>query len=41
MTIHGWIKSIRRMAKVCFAHIVDGSSSMPLQAVLTKSQAAG
>ena len=41
VTIHGWIRSIRRMGKVCFAHISDGSSSMPLQAVLTKPQAAG
>jgi asparaginyl-tRNA synthetase len=41
VTIHGWIKSIRRMGKICFAHITDGSTSLPLQAVLTKLQAAG
>ncbi|CCX06315.1 Similar to Asparagine--tRNA ligase, mitochondrial; acc. no. Q9P6I0 [Pyronema omphalodes CBS 100304] len=41
VTIHGWIKSIRKMGRICFAHITDGSTATPLQAVLTKTQAAG
>ncbi|KAA8913613.1 hypothetical protein FN846DRAFT_77850 [Sphaerosporella brunnea] len=41
VTIHGWIKSIRRMGRISFAHIIDGTTSFPLQAILSKSQAAG
>lgn len=41
VTINGWVRSVRRMKSVSFAHISDGSSTTPLQAVLTKEQAAG
>lgn len=41
VTVHGWIRSVRRMKNVSFAHIADGSTTMPLQAVLTKEQSEG
>jgi len=41
VTVHGWVKSMRKMKNVCFAHITDGTTSLPLQAVLSKPQAAG
>jgi lysyl-tRNA synthetase class II len=41
VTIHGWVKSIRRMGRISFAHITDGTTTSPLQAVLSKPQAAG
>ncbi|KAH8093263.1 hypothetical protein BXZ70DRAFT_390000 [Cristinia sonorae] len=34
--VNGWIKSIRKQAKVAFAVVTDGSSSQTLQAVFTK-----
>lgn len=40
-TINGWIKSIRKMGKIVFAHISDGSTLTPVQVVLEKTQAAG
>ncbi|KAI5858113.1 hypothetical protein BZA05DRAFT_385981 [Tricharina praecox] len=41
VTVHGWIKSVRRMGKVSFASVTDGTTSTPLQAVLAKPQVAG
>ncbi|RPB17821.1 asparaginyl-tRNA synthetase [Morchella conica CCBAS932] len=41
VTVHGWIRSVRRMKNVSFAHIADGSTTVPLQAVLTKEQSEG
>lgn len=41
VTIHGWIRSVRRMKNVSFAHVADGSTTIPLQAVLTKEQSEG
>ncbi|PWW80531.1 asparaginyl-tRNA synthetase [Tuber magnatum] len=38
VTITGWVRSVRRMKNVSFAHVSDGSTIHPLQAVLTKEQ---
>ncbi|KAL7269694.1 asparaginyl-tRNA synthetase [Rhizina undulata] len=41
VTINGWIRSVRRMKNVSFAHVSDGSTLTALQAVLTKEQSEG
>lgn len=41
VTVHGWIRSVRRMKNVSFVHVADGSTTMPLQAVLTGEQSEG
>ncbi|TGZ85252.1 asparaginyl-tRNA synthetase [Ascodesmis nigricans] len=41
IAISGWIRSLRKMGMVAFAHVSDGSTSTPLQVVLSKSQAIG
>ncbi|KAG0136086.1 hypothetical protein HOY82DRAFT_104728 [Tuber indicum] len=38
VTVAGWVRSVRRMKNVSFAHVSDGSTIHPLQAVLTKEQ---
>jgi len=38
VTVTGWVRSVRRMKNVSFAHVSDGSTIHPLQAVLTKEQ---
>lgn len=40
-TVHGWVRSVRRMKSVSFAHVADGSTTIPLQVVLTKEQSEG
>lgn len=41
VTVHGWIRSVRRMKNVSFVHVADGSTTTPLQAVLTGEQSEG
>lgn len=41
VTVHGWVRSVRRMKNVSFVHVTDGSTTMPLQAVLTGEQSEG
>lgn len=41
VTVHGWIRSVRRMKNVSFVHVADGSTTIPLQAVLTGEQSEG
>ncbi|RPA99506.1 asparaginyl-tRNA synthetase [Choiromyces venosus 120613-1] len=38
VTVTGWVRSVRRMKNVSFAHVSDGSTIHPVQAVLTKEQ---
>lgn len=35
VTVHGWIKSVRKQKRFAFAEIRDGTTSKPLQAVLS------
>lgn len=35
ITVHGWIKSVRKQKRFAFAEIRDGTTSKPLQAVLS------
>ena len=39
VTVHGWIKSIRKLKKFAFAEIRDGTTHNTLQVVLTAEQA--
>lgn len=41
VTVHGWVRSVRRMKNVSFVHVADGSTTTPLQAVLTGEQSEG
>ncbi len=41
VTVNAWIRSVRRQKRVSFAHIGDGTTLTPLQAVLTKEQSEG
>lgn len=41
VTVHGWVRSVRRMKTVSFVHVADGSTTIPLQAVLTGEQSEG
>ena len=38
VTVHGWIRSNRNMKKYSFLHLVDGTTSQPLQAVIPKEE---
>lgn len=40
ITIYGRVQSIRKQKKTAFAHITDGSTLNPLQAILSPEQAA-
>ncbi|KAF2768595.1 asparaginyl-tRNA synthetase [Teratosphaeria nubilosa] len=40
VTVHGWVRRVRRQKKVAFAAIGDGSSLLPVQAVLKPDDAA-
>ncbi|KAI9827108.1 MAG: asparaginyl-tRNA synthetase [Phylliscum demangeonii] len=41
LTIHGFIRSIRKQKRVAFAVLADGSTTEPLQVVLSPAQAEG
>ncbi|KZF21767.1 asparaginyl-tRNA synthetase [Xylona heveae TC161] len=41
LTINGFIRSVRKQKRFCFAAVGDGSTVQPLQAVLTPAQAEG
>ncbi|KAI5776874.1 hypothetical protein EDC01DRAFT_624674 [Geopyxis carbonaria] len=41
ITLHGWVRTFRKMKKVCFAGISDGSTFGTVQAVIPTPQAAG
>lgn len=38
--VSGWVRSVRKQKQVAFAHIGDGTTARPLQAVLKPEQAA-
>ncbi|USW59448.1 Class II Aminoacyl-tRNA synthetase/Biotinyl protein ligase (BPL) and lipoyl protein ligase (LPL) [Septoria linicola] len=40
VTVNGWVRSVRKQKRVAFAHIGDGTTTKPLQAVLKPEQAA-
>ena len=41
LTLHGFVRSVRKQKRIAFAAIGDGSSLQTVQAVLTPSQADG
>ncbi|KAM3422136.1 hypothetical protein BST61_g2507 [Cercospora zeina] len=40
VTVAGWVRSVRKQKRIAFAHIGDGTTTKPLQAVLKPEQAA-
>ncbi|PIA97077.1 Asparagine--tRNA ligase, mitochondrial, partial [Cercospora beticola] len=40
VTVNGWVRSVRKQKRIAFAHIGDGTTTKPLQAVLKPEQAA-
>lgn len=39
VSVHGWVRTVRRLKRVAFVSLADGTSREPVQAVLSTTQA--